>query len=209
MVVNTPEPAGNVQEVSNDTEIKSIDLTWAVKLIFLLIGLYPFNFIELLKQVELFHVVLDLIVIAIATIAYFLFAYLLFFAVGKNGYKKIENYLSFSQGPESFLSVLSTVLIAPVTEELVFRLKLLVWLDHRLPLILAIVISSLAFTLMHINYFKIPAVFLFVFAEGVLLGISFVITGNILIPIIIHLIHNSFSTFIPIYLKKRRANEHT
>ncbi|HBY97903.1 MAG: CPBP family intramembrane metalloprotease [Ardenticatenaceae bacterium] len=65
---------------------------------------------------------------------------------------------AFGTGREALLAAaLSASLIAPVTEELLFRGFLFAGLRKRLDVIPAIVISSLAFALFHFNPFAFPA----------------------------------------------------
>ncbi|GEM_PF-5791937 len=74
------------------------------------------------------------------------------------------------------------LLVIAVYEELMFRVILFRVLRNKLGLILAVIISSLAFTLMH------PLVFgsIFIFLFAVILSIYYQYKNNILVPMIIH-----------------------
>ena len=80
---------------------------------------------------------------------------------------------------------LATVL-APVTEELVFRLGLFRFLRARLPRGLALTVSAIVFALLHGNL--VAAVPLFVF--GLILARAYEQTGCISVPIIAHALFN-------------------
>jgi len=81
------------------------------------------------------------------------------------------------------------VLIAPLNEELLFRALvlgvLLRW--DRLPAVPAIAISSLAFAGIHGEYQRVMAL-----TGGGLAGVAYVRSGGILLPLVLHMLWNSF-----------------
>jgi len=82
-------------------------------------------------------------------------------------------------------------LIAPITEEFVFRRAILKALSPYGARI-AIIISALLFGIIHANLEQIPSAFL----AGILLGYVTVRTGTIYYAIILHIINNTLSVLI-------------
>lgn len=76
----------------------------------------------------------------------------------------------------------TTAILAPLLEETVFRGFLLPSLSRFMPTPLAVVISSIAFGLVHFSPRDTPQLT----ALGILLGFSYVRSGNLLTPMIIH-----------------------
>ncbi len=87
----------------------------------------------------------------------------------------------------SLASILTVVLIAPVTEELIFRGIILTGFLNRYRPMTAILVSSLLFALMHLN----PYQFLGAFVMGMTLAWIFLRTGSLWPCIIGHAIFNS------------------
>lgn len=87
----------------------------------------------------------------------------------------------------SMASILTVVLIAPVTEELIFRGIILKGFLNRYRPMTAILVSSLLFALMHLN----PYQFLGAFVMGMTLAWIFLRTGSLWPCIIGHTIFNS------------------
>jgi len=89
----------------------------------------------------------------------------------------------------TYLSLLSvTGFLAPVLEETVFRGFLLASLTRWMPTWAAVVVSSGAFGAAHLSGRDLPVLC----ALGMLLGVSYVRSRNLLTPIIIHGVWNSF-----------------
>ncbi len=87
---------------------------------------------------------------------------------------------------ETALLVFFAVLVAPVTEELFFRAGLYRFLKSRLPVSVAIILTSAFFSLSHFNL----AQFLPLFALGILLIRLYERTGNIAAPMLLHAFFN-------------------
>lgn len=76
----------------------------------------------------------------------------------------------------------TTAILAPLLEETVFRGFLLPSLSQYMPTPIAVVISSVAFGLVHFSPRDTPQLT----ALGLLLGFSYIRSGNLLTPMIIH-----------------------
>lgn len=82
--------------------------------------------------------------------------------------------------------------VSPVVEEFVFRESVLGHMLHRgMQKWMAIIISSLLFGVIHMNPVQIP----FAAGIGLVLGIIYYKTGNIVITSIIHIINNSLAAW--------------
>ena len=89
------------------------------------------------------------------------------------------------------ISLLSVVLLSPVAEELLFRGVFLNKLGMFVPMIYAILISSLLFASLH-SFGSMISAFVF----GICMAIMYLKTGNILVPILAHFINNLISEAI-------------
>ncbi len=82
-------------------------------------------------------------------------------------------------------SFIATVLISPISEELIFRGVLLNKLKAIVPTLFAILITSLLFASMH-SYGSIISAFIF----AICMAILYLKTDNILVPIFAHFLNN-------------------
>lgn len=93
-----------------------------------------------------------------------------------------------SHTPYGFLSI---CLLGPICEELLMREGVLgTLLRNRVNPWWAIVLSSLAFGALHLNWSQ----FVFASIGGIVLGIIYWKTGNIVLPSIVHIANNTFSS---------------
>ena len=107
------------------------------------------------------------------------------------------NIVFSDNNPENFiLSLLAIGIIAPVTEEIVFRYSIFSALKNY-GRAFVIIYSSLFFAIMHINPIQIG----YAFILGVLFGYLYSETENFLIPVLLHVSINS-SSMIAQYYKK-------
>ncbi len=83
--------------------------------------------------------------------------------------------------------VVSAVFVAPVFEELVFRGFLFGYLRRRLPAVPAMVLSAVAFTMMHLPISVWPPIFLL----GLFLAWIYERTGSLVASIGVHFCHNA------------------
>lgn len=98
-----------------------------------------------------------------------------------------EQFKSLAHNP---WGILAMVIVAPITEELLFREAIISsLLRHNLHRWQAVLISSLAFGIVHFN----PVQVVFAFFIGIILGTIFVKTGRALVTSIIHIINNGLA----------------
>lgn len=81
-----------------------------------------------------------------------------------------------------------SVILGPIVEEILFRGILFNRLNIKLPMTIAILLSSLLFSLLHPN-----AAILSSFIFGITMCIIYLLTENILVPITIHMLNNFIS----------------
>jgi len=98
---------------------------------------------------------------------------------------------NFDSMSHSTIGVFTLCLIVPVVEELCFREVIIGSLVRkRFNPWVAIIISSILFGLAHCN----PAQILFGGMMGIVLGIIYYKSGNIVLPSVLHILNNSVST---------------
>ena len=99
---------------------------------------------------------------------------------------------SVSLEPTAFLfSAITSIFLAPVIEELIFRGVLFNRMKIRIGIVPAMLLSSLLFAVGH-DFGGIMSAFLF----GLCMCILYLKTDNILIPMAVHFINNAVATLI-------------
>jgi len=93
------------------------------------------------------------------------------------------------------MTLLLTIVLAPVAEELLMRGVLYREIRRglRIPVWLAVTISSVIFAVMHGNITQIGCTL----TLGAFLALAYEYTGLILVPITLHALYNILSTFVP------------
>ncbi len=100
-----------------------------------------------------------------------------------------NNYLSF------ILLFLTTTLLAPLFEEIIFRGILLPTLSRDFGIILGIIVSAFIFALAHLSLGEMPPLFVL----GMGLGITRIASGSLLSSVIMHSLWNGL-TFLNLFL---------
>jgi membrane protease YdiL (CAAX protease family) len=92
------------------------------------------------------------------------------------------------------LGALAAVVLAPITEEVLFRVLLLGALRHRVGDVPALVGSTLAFTIAHAEVATSqPLALVGLGALGLLLGISYLRSRSVVVPVVAHATFNAAS----------------
>ena len=94
-----------------------------------------------------------------------------------------------------WITILFTVIVAPVGEELIFR-KLVIDRTNKYGGVVCILLSALMFGLMHGNFYQ----FFYCFGIGLILGYIYYSTGRILPCILIHATVNFMGSIVPTWL---------
>ena len=95
-----------------------------------------------------------------------------------------------------------TAILAPILEEFIFRGFLLVSLSNLMPIPYAIAISSVAFGMAHFSIKDLPELV----TLGVLLGMSYIRSRNLLTPILIHGLWNGTVLLVLFSVAKAQGN---
>ena len=96
-----------------------------------------------------------------------------------------NNYLSF------ILLFITTTLLAPLFEEIIFRGILLPTLSRDFGIILGIIVSAFIFALAHLSLGEMPPLFVL----GIGLGITRIASGSLLSSVIMHSLWNGLTFF--------------
>ncbi|MBO6970801.1 MAG: CPBP family intramembrane metalloprotease [Prochlorococcus marinus CUG1431] len=100
-----------------------------------------------------------------------------------------NNYLSF------FLLFITTTLLAPLFEEIIFRGILLPTLSRDFGIISGIIVSAFIFALAHLSFGEMPPLFVL----GLGLGITRIASGSLFSSVIMHSLWNGM-TFLNLFL---------
>ena len=118
-------------------------------------------------------------------------------AVGILNMESMEGFeelmaLMFGQSPV-WLILLAVGIVAPIAEELLFRGLIFHLLNRHLNIKVALILQGVLFGLFHMNL--VQGVYASVL--GVVLGIAYILTGSLWVPIVIHIVNNSVAIFLP------------
>ncbi len=116
---------------------------------------------------------------------------LLFFIYSRLGVEPTEQQavqmISELGGSDMILIFIGIVLAAPIAEEFFFRGVIQRTFAINISMRNAIIVNSLIFALIHQDWFYFPQIFIL----SVILSISYNRTGNIITPVIAHILSNS------------------
>lgn len=100
---------------------------------------------------------------------------------------------SIPKTPVNITALFVTVaILAPLTEELLFRGLLQKSLSHRLPQYGAIILSALIFAAIHFDLYAFPVLFVM----GAVFGYIYYRTGSLRVTILLHMINNAAALLI-------------
>jgi membrane protease YdiL (CAAX protease family) len=92
------------------------------------------------------------------------------------------------------LAIVAAVVLAPIAEELLFRGLLHRALRVRLSIVPATLISSVLFAIVHVDVaLSQPLALVGLTVVGAVLAIAYERTGSLLVPILIHAVHNAIT----------------
>ncbi|WP_077399142.1 CPBP family intramembrane glutamic endopeptidase [Cellulophaga omnivescoria] len=95
----------------------------------------------------------------------------------------------------SIYVILSAVIIAPLFEELIFRGFIFKYLKKKYSFLLSAIISSVFFSVIHLNPTRMLSVFVF----GIICCFLYDRTKNIFFPILFHIVFNISSLILTKY----------
>lgn len=95
---------------------------------------------------------------------------------------------SDSSSEVTLITVLVTVILAPVSEELIFRFGCMGMIRKRVPAAVCILLPTIVFTLVH---FPSPQIAVNIFINTVFSAIIYYFTENLIYTIVEHMVHNA------------------
>ena len=95
------------------------------------------------------------------------------------------------EGQNIFLLILTTVIVGPVCEEVIFRVMVFRRARHYMSLVPAMLISSVLFGVYHLNMIQL----IYAFGLGMLFSWMYEKSGTILLPVLIHMGANLLAVF--------------
>ncbi|MFP4150365.1 MAG: CPBP family intramembrane glutamic endopeptidase, partial [Nitriliruptoraceae bacterium] len=117
---------------------------------------------------------------------------------------------ALSGGLPLLLVVVLAVVVAPLTEEVVFRGVLFRAMADRLNLGVGLVVSSAIFSVIHIEVVASqPVALLGLFTVGLLLALAYHLTGNLMVPILGHAVFNAISLGLAVLVDRLDLDELT
>lgn len=112
----------------------------------------------------------------------------------------LENYTELSEmfvGSENiWMIILSTCILIPIAEELIFRGVIQGELRRVMPALPVVIIQAVIFALVHINPIQVA----YVIIPAIILGAVYEWTKSILVPIVLHMAFNFTGAALPILL---------
>ena len=153
------------------TKLKGRDLSWSM------VGLKKFKIFQAIRYVTGYYLIILGVLIALAIVASSLGIEPPATADGETGGTSLLKFMG-----NFWLAFALTVILAPIIEEIVFRGVLFPVIRKRYGLISGVIISSLIFTLVHID----PINMISVLPLGIFLAIMYHRTGSIYPGMVLH-----------------------
>ncbi|AGB41871.1 CAAX amino terminal protease family [Halobacteroides halobius DSM 5150] len=139
------------------------------------------------ELVKIFSITITLVIFSVGSLLSSLYFFNILFPSIIN---KIIGFINEIPSNNITLDIIRSVFLVPIVEEVLFRYLLLGKMTIKLGIKKSIIISSIIFSILHINFIGS-----FVFA--VVLSLVYLKTGKLILPILIH----SFNNVIAIFLK--------
>ena len=132
---------------------------------------------------------------------YIFINFLQYFKLVFNGERCISLYnilqLERSLMPKfKFIEILDAVVFSSIIEELFFRKIMFIRLKKQMPLLFAMILSSVLFGLFHMPRYGFNISLLLISINGFIYCYSYIKTENILFPIILHSFRNMFTILL-------------
>lgn len=121
--------------------------------------------------------------------------------------QKVQEYqelaeMIVSEEGNILLQIVATVIFVPIAEELLFRGIVQGELNLRYSPRTVVLIQAVLFGLFHMNFIQS----LYTFIPGLILGIAYYYTGNIIMPIVMHMLFNLFGGVLSVFLPEKILN---
>ncbi len=151
--------------------------------------------LSLVKKIEIIFIGIFLIGIVQITLPYLYELFNLEYLVGDIiPYKAQENIFT------DILLVICISIIPGIFEELFFR-KAIMDYSNKIGKVFAVILSSIIFSVVHMNI----AQSMFALEMGIIFGIIYAVTGDIVLTMILHLLNNGYSAICSIFMYNSSA----
>ena len=199
-MTNDQKPEPDIQSLTRTQVLAAIGVTsvflWIVAKLWLRFGNFYLMSWHWEESELILGVVLGLIITVFSSLAYNFWS----------SYRQsADYYLDIVLKPLVFPDLIWVGLLPGLSEELLFRGVMLpaLGLNHW-----AVVVSSLCFGVLHLNGAQQWSYVIWATIVGLLLGYSTIISGNLLVPIVAHIITNLLSSCIWKLLQHSEKNHH-
>lgn len=146
------------------------------------------------KKVKFHYLIIALILgLTLNTINEYLLFQLLKIDVFKEAFAKYMYLSEFITNTNIVIAILGVGIIGPIIEEVIFRGLIFNELRNIMPIPVVIVVQGMLFGIYHFNLLQ----FIYAALTGVLLGIIYVLTKSLWVPIFIHIVNNITALIIP------------
>lgn len=177
-------------------------LTWSYCLQFLV--LMPLSIVAMRTPGQSWFEALDLKAAPAATLVRWVLLWLLSWLLAAFLYQQLaataDPFFTAVKGTKHLGLTVSSVLLAPLLEEVIFRGCAFKLLRHAWPGKWGtVLLTSLLFMLIHVGQYG-PIVLALMFLLGVLLGVAREKSGSLLVPIILHSLNNLVSCILILWL---------
>ncbi len=177
-------------------------ISWSYLLQFVV--LIPLIVQALRSSNQRWHEAIDLKWVPARTITLWTLIWLVFWSVAALLYWLLPHapdpFLLAMNGTRHMGLTITSLLVAPLFEEIIFRAcGFRLWRYTRLGLYGTLLLTSLLFTLIHIQQYSWQLL-MFTFCLGMILGLSREKTGSLLVPLILHTLNNLFAVVLVVWL---------
>ncbi|MBU8902411.1 MAG: CPBP family intramembrane metalloprotease [Victivallales bacterium] len=109
---------------------------------------------------------------------------------------EIEKILQTSDSASLFLICFGVIVLAPISEELIFRRFIFGFLAPRYGFIVALLLTSAAFALVHFSLYSLPALFLL----GIAFQLIYLKFGSLYPAILMHAFSNAIAVSVLLFI---------
>lgn len=145
------------------------------------------------KKVKFHYLIIALILgFTLNSINEYLLLQLLKFDIFKDALTKFMFMSEMITSTNTIIAILGVGIVGPIIEEVIFRGLIFKELEKMMPISLVIVVQGILFGIYHLNLVQ----FIYTTLIGILLGVAYILTKSLWVPIFIHIVNNISALFI-------------